>query len=399
MGVSSLNIVIAGGGIGGLTAALCIAKVGYTVTVLEQAERFSELGAGIQLSPNATRVLSELGLEKEIASVSFRPQATEFRGWRNGRVISTSPLGDAAIAAYGSPYFHIHRADLLNLLLAAAQAEPKIDLHTSARLDNFAQKDKKVFVNYGASQPETLEADVLIGADGIHSTVNGQLWGEQPPHFTGNVAYRAMVPAAALPKGRMRPVGTVWWGPGKHFVHYFVRGGEWINCVCVVEQSQWVDESWTQPAALDELRDHFRGWHDDLHLLFEHIDQQQLYRWGLFDRDPMPRWSRGQVSLLGDACHPTLPFMAQGAAMAIEDAKVLARCLNQSGPIEHQLQRYEALRKRRTAAIQLGSRRNSRIFHLRGLAALARNFGARFASDASMRKLYAYDANMIALDP
>ena len=200
------------------------------------------------------------------------------------------------------------------------------------------------------------------------------------------------MPADQLPDGLVHPVAGVWWGPGKHFVHYYVRRGELVNCVCVVEKDGWEVESWTERGDLAELRNDFSGWHETIGTLIDNMDPNACFRWALFDRPPMTRWSDGRVTLLGDACHPTLPFMAQGAALAIEDAAVLARCLRAEPAEADALLRYEALRKKRTAGIQLGSRRNARVFHLRGFKAWARNRAASKAGAGVTDRLYRYNA-------
>lgn len=388
------NVLIAGGGIGGITAALCLARAGIRATVFEQAGTFEETGAGIQVSPNASRVLHHLGLEGPLRKLGFLPQATEFRGWRNGSVIGSTPLGDAATARFGAPYYHLHRGDLLRVLVDAAGREPAITLRPGSRVTG---------VGVGGSDSAALtladnkqvEGDVVVGADGIHSIIRSALWDDGKPAFTGNVAWRALVPAERLPRGHVRPVTTAWWGPGKHFVHYYVRGGALVNCVCVVGKTGWEVESWTERGVAAELRGDFRGWSRELQTLLDAVEDDALYKWALFDRPPMAQWGRGRVTLLGDACHPTLPFMAQGAAMAIEDAAVLAACLA-AMPVPAALARYEALRRERTAGVQTGSRRNARVFHLSGPAAWARNRAVRFAGDRVMASLYEYDALNVA---
>lgn len=389
MASGQLKVLIAGGGIGGLTAALECARQGFTVEVFEQAAEFAEVGAGIQLSPNPNRVLLSLGLGEALESVAFLPEGTEFRHWRTGRHISHNPLGPTALKKFGAPYYHIHRADLIRILAAAAAAEPNITLHTSARVAGFSQSESGVTLAVDDNQHE---GTVLVGADGIHSVVRAGLFGAASPTFTGNVAWRGLVPAERLPAGLVHPVAGVWWGPGKHFVHYYVRGGALVNCVCVVEKAGWEVESWTERGDQAELKADFHGWHETIQTLIENMDPDACFKWALFDRPPMPRWSEGRVTLLGDACHPTLPFMAQGAAMAIEDAAVLARCLSAEPSVPDSLLRYESLRKKRTAGIQLGSRRNARVFHMRGIKAWARNRAAGRARAGVMDQLYSYNA-------
>lgn len=381
------NALLAGGGIGGLTTSLCLARTGLQVTVLEQSPVFGEAGAGIQLSPNCARVLHHLGLEGALRDVAFLPEGAQFRHWRTGRVISESVLGEQAERQYGAPYYHIHRGDLLQLLLDAAR-RAGIELLADTRVSAIEQNEAGVRISAGDG---SFTSGLLVGADGIHSVVREQLWGEDAPRFTGNLAWRALVPADRLPAAMIRPMATAWWGPGKHFVHYYVRGGELVNCVCVVEKAGWQVESWTQKGDLDELRADFSGWHSDIETLIDRIDEATLFKWALFDRDPLAHWGQGRVTLLGDACHPMLPFMAQGAAMAIEDAAVLANCVGKNADVPQALARYENLRKDRTASIQRGSRRNARVFHLSGLPALLRNRAVRAAGTRTMDRLYSYN--------
>ena len=384
----TLRILIAGGGIGGLTAALCLAKAGCEVVLFERADEFGEVGAGIQLSPNCTRVLHHLGLEPALKACAFLPEGTEFRAWKSGKVIGSSVLGQSVRERYGFPYYHIHRGDLLGVLVEAARRSSAIELNTASEVTGFEQDGQVRVAVDGAIR----EGDALIGADGIHSTVRAGLFGDDAPRFTGNVAWRALVPAERLPAGLVRPVTAAWWGPHKHFVHYYLHSGTLVNCVCVVEKVGWEIESWTERGDFEELKRDFAGWHEDVHALIDHMDRNSLYKWALHDRPPMRRWGEGAVTLLGDACHPTLPFMAQGAAMAIEDAAVLATCLAADDSVPSGLKRYEDLRRQRTAAVQNGSRRNAKVFHLSGIKAWLRNRAAKRAGAYAMDGLFRYNA-------
>ena len=384
--------LIAGGGIGGMTAALCLARVGYEATVFEQVPAFGEVGAGIQLSPNASRVLHHLGLAPRLEALASLPECAEFRHWHSGRRIAYAPLGTAAHQAYSSPYYHIHRGDLLRILVEAAQANPRIALRPDAAVRGVAQNNGQVQLTVREAGAEAVYAgDVLVGADGIHSTVRATMFGADAPTFTGNVAWRALVPAEGLPVGVAPPVAGVWWGPRRHFVHYLVRGGALVNCVCVVEKSGWEREGWLERGERHELKADFAGWHRNIQTLIDCMDAGSLYRWALFDHPPLPCWSDGAATLLGDACHPMLPFMAQGAAAAIEDGAVLATCLGQAGDIPTALKRYEALRRERATAMQRRSRRNGRLFHLSGPAAWLRDRVAQRGL-RSMDGIYGYDA-------
>jgi len=384
-----MKALIVGGGIGGISAALCLAKDGHDVELLEQAPTFSEVGAGIQLSPNCTRVLHHLGLEKALRETAFLPEGTQIRDWKSGKTISESSLGESVVKKFGFPYYHIHRGDLLALLVNAASNNANIRLHSNARIETYREGENSVQLSVNG---EVIKGDLLIGADGIHSAIRASLWGDEKPTFTGNIAWRALVPASKLPEGLIRPVTTVWWGPGGHFVHYYLRRGELLNCVCVVEKTGWEIESWTERGNYDELKSDLRGWHQDIQTLLDSADRESLYKWALYDRPPMKAWGKGRVTLLGDACHPTLPFMAQGAAMAIEDGAVLAGCLRQIAEVPAALQHYENLRRQRTARIQNGSRRNATIFHMSGIKAWARNLAARKATGSAMDSLYGYNA-------
>lgn len=384
-----MKVLIAGGGIGGITAALCLAKDHHEVEVFEQAPAFTEVGAGIQLSPNCSRVLHHLDLGEALRADGFLPEGTQFRDWKSGRVISQSAWGERVLQKFGAPYYHIHRGDLLALLVSAAEDNELITLKTESRIESYAEEGDKVRVSINES---VYEGDVLVGADGIHSMIRSALWGEERPTFTGNIAWRALVPASALPDGMVRPMSTAWWGPGRHFVHYYVKSGEFVNCVCVVEKDGWEVESWTEPGEYEELKEDFRGWNNDIQILIDTADRDSLFKWALFDRPPMKTWGRGRVTLLGDACHPTLPFMAQGAAMAIEDGAVLAACLGQAEDAPPALKHYEDLRRERTARIQKGSRRNAKVFHLSGVKAWLRNRAAGRASGNAMNGLFGYNA-------
>ena len=387
--MNDVTVLIAGGGIGGLTAALACARRGFTVRLFEQAATFADIGAGIQLSPNATRVLHALGLEPALRRVAFVPGGTEMRHWRRGHVLSANPLGDAVVRAFGFPYYHVHRADLIAALEHEARATANVALFNNARIGDVTRNEPGVTLTAGG---EPHRGDVLVGADGIHSTVRASLFGPEAPTFTGNVAWRALVPVERLPAGLVRPMSTVWWGPHKHFVHYYVRGGALVNCVCVVEKSGWETESWTERGDHAELAADFAGWHDTVQTLIDRMDRNQCFKWALFDRPPMARWGDGRVTLLGDACHPTLPFMAQGAAMAIEDAAVLAACLAAERAPALALARYEDRRRSRTRRIQEGSRRNAKVFHMTGIPAWFRNRAARRASGRMLDWVYGYDS-------
>jgi salicylate hydroxylase len=290
---------------------------------------------------------------------------------------------------FGAPYYHLLRSDLMRLLIDAAEQDPRIGLRFGVKVLDFKLDGDAVLLQ---SAEQTFTGQVLVGADGIHSSLRERLFGDQPPRFTGQVAWRLLVPAAGLKAGSISPAVTVWWGPGQHFVHYNVGQGGWVNCVCVLEKKQWTQESWTQPGNRCEVAQDFKGWHPIISELIAASDASQIYQWALFDRPELPSWGTGPVTLLGDACHATLPFMAQGAAMAIEDALVLSRCLSEGTQIKTSLKRYETLRKPRTAYVQRASKRNGRVFHARAPFTWLRNRVTPWAGQQTMDRLYGYDA-------
>ena len=383
------RIAIAGGGLGGLTAALALSQGGHEVIVLEQATAHRTAGAGIQLSPNASRVLLRLGLGPALEAKVTAAERSRFRHFRTGKTITEARLGAEAEGRYGAPYWQIHRADLHEALQESLDADPRIELKLGYAIsqDTITETPEGIFLP-GIDGP----VDLLLGADGIHSEVRRWCFAEAPARFTGQVAWRFLVPSKGLAPGLQARESQVWWGPRKHFVHYPVDGGARINGVAVVEARAWTEESWALPGQPEVLRSAFQGWHPELQQLLERVTPEGLFQWGLFDRPPLPRWHRGPVALLGDACHPTLPFLAQGAAMAIEDSAALALALSQAPTVSDPLTAYEGWRRPRTARIQQLSRRYGWVYHLGAPLASFRNLAAPRARGTTMDWLYRYDA-------
>jgi salicylate hydroxylase len=369
----SPNILIAGAGIGGLTAALALARRGFAVTLFEQAEQLAEVGAGIQLSPNATGVLIALGLAERLAAASVAPALARLRAARSGRDIATMPLALMA-KRMGAPYWAIHRADLQTALHEAVLHEPLISLILGARVEDFAiaSDGVRAKVRRGDIRAEHSGA-ALIGADGLWSGLRGRLGDTSLPHAAGRIAWRAVAPAADLRSQFTRPEVTLWLGAGGHLVHYPIRGGGAVNIVAVA-RDPWQSATWTTDAGTDEVLEHFpaSAWAGDARALLTAPVRWQ--KWALYDRPASRLRGRGAVTLLGDAAHPMLPFLAQGAATAIEDAAVLADALARiSAQPQAALRAYEAARQARTARVQQSARRNDRLYHFAWPVAAVRN--------------------------
>jgi salicylate hydroxylase len=356
---TDISIAIVGGGLGGLTAALSLLHAGFDVQVYERATVLREVGAGIQVSPNASRILHRLGLADELAKMGVRPLAWHQRRWQDGRTLLRTPLAGAIETAFGFPHYQTHRADLLNALLRAIPAER---VHPGHRLTSFVDHGDRVEAEFRNGVRAT--ADVLVGADGIHSVVRDILFGPQEPHFTGCACYRGLVPADRLRHLNLEVSAQVWMGPGKHFVHYFVQNRRLVNFVALIEQPIWTGESWTDSGNVADVLALYDGWHDSVREIMSAVDE--TFIWAVFERVPLPRWSVGRVTLLGDACHAMVPFLAQGAAQAIEDGATLAGCLSASDgrDIPAALRRYEAIRLPRTSRVQAASMANKARFHL-----------------------------------
>jgi salicylate hydroxylase len=355
MAGNSLRIAVIGGGIGGSAAALSLLKAGFEVQVYEQSRQPREVGAGIVLTPNAVRVLHHLGCAEHLAALGATPTAIRQRRWDDGRTLLCSPVNPPGRTAM---FYTSHRSDILLML---AGELPPARLHLGHRLTGFTDNGDKVEMQF--DNGARAEADIMIGADGIHSTVRELLFGAEHPRFTGCVAYRGLVAAERLKALELPNEDQIWMGPGKHFVHYPVSAGRLVNLVCLIERDAWTRESWTEPGDIKDALAAYEGWHPQVRAIIAAVEE--TFVWGLFDRAPLPRWSVGRVTLLGDACHPMLPFLAQGAAQAIEDGATLAAVLSSAnGGVPAALRRYEALRLPRTARIQAVAAGNKTRNHL-----------------------------------
>jgi salicylate hydroxylase len=353
------RIAIVGGGIGGLAAAAFLHRQGLTATVYEQAARLTEVGAGLVVAPNLARLLRTLDVLDDLRRRAVRlDTGWEFRRWADGRVLSAEDLSGACERLYGEQTYTAHRADLLRVIEAQVPAQSIRLGRKCTGLEPDGDDLRLRFADGGSAA-----ADVVIGADGIHSTVRNEVFGASPATYSGLCAFRALVPAQEAPEFARRPAQTLWLGPDHHLVHYPVSAGERVNLVAFAPAGDYTVESWTATATLQEFLAEFDGWDQRLTGLIRAAGTPG--RWALLDRAPLPRWSEGRVTLLGDAAHPMFPFFAQGAAQAVEDAAVLARCLAEGADdAAAALMRYEALRIPRTTRLQAVSHGRAHLNHL-----------------------------------
>jgi salicylate hydroxylase len=367
------TVIVAGAGIGGLAAALAIAQRGFRVSVLDQAPRLDEVGAGIQLSPNAARVLIGLGLRERLLRYVVAPAELRVLHARTARLLARLPLGAACEQRYGAPYWVVHRGDLQAALLDAVRANPDISLRLGTRVEDFALHPNGVTVSALTAQGPLEERGVaLIGADGLWSQLRRHLGDRGEPRFARHTAWRALASAAALVGDLSAPAVNLWLGRNAHLVHYPVRGGSMINVVAII-RDDWRDPGWSAPGERAELLARYPAgiWAPPARAVLG--APQHWQKWALYDRAPLSHWGKGAATLLGDAAHPMLPYLAQGAAMAIEDAAVLAQQLAATpGDPIGAMRRYERQRHGRTARAQRAARRNGLVYHMGGAEAFLR---------------------------
>ena len=395
-----MNICIVGAGLGGLSAALALLQKGFRVTVLEQAAALGEIGAGVQLGPNAVGVLYRMGLQAPLEQVTCETLGKRVRLWNTGQTWPLFDLGTVAREMYGYPYLTVHRADLHRVLVDAVRALQPEALVLNAKLHSLQTRSDGVSLQLADGR--VWEADAVIGADGVHSRVRAALFGEDAPRYSGVMAWRGVIDASKLPTHMREPYGTNWVGPGAHVVQYPLRQGALMNFVGAIEGNRWEIESWSERGTREECLGDFVGWHEEVQAMIHAIEVP--YKWVLKVRDPMDTWSRGPVTLLGDACHPTLPFLAQGAAMAMEDGYMLARAMALCPTDAAQgFARYEAVRKARTARVVEGSAANTQRFHNPALAHAqgAAEYVEREWNEARVKEryewLFKYDVDAVAL--
>jgi salicylate hydroxylase len=394
--MASRKILIAGAGIGGLATASCLLKRGFDVEVYEQAPALSEVGAGIQISANAMHVLRDLDVADAIARVGVQPKAYVFRLHDTGEVIQTFALSAEHERRHGAPYIQLHRADLHDLLVAKVRQLKRDAVHLNHRVIGFSERADGVELRF-AHDGVSVRGDALVGADGLKSVVRGQIVGNAPPTYTGDGVWRVTVPIERIPHGlRLDQVMSVFMGPGGHAVCYYLRGGSLLNFAGTVE-AEVSEESWTLKFPWENLKEDFAGWHPAIQAIIDAADKDECYRWSLHNRPPLRHWSSQRATILGDAAHPTLPYLAQGAAMAIEDGAVLARSLSGAGSVPQALELYQRNRVERTARVVEQSNENQKLFHLRSVEEIRRQFAHRDQGVDRDRWLYSYNPLTVEL--
>ncbi|HEX5371039.1 MAG TPA: FAD-dependent monooxygenase [Dehalococcoidia bacterium] len=386
------RIGVIGGGIGGLVAAQALLKRGFDVSVYESAPELKEIGAGVSLSPNAMKALRSLDLEQPVRSVAFESENGLLRNWRTGRVISKTPRD--MTNRYGATGCTVHRADLLDALSTGLSAKV---VHLGARCVHVDADEKGAMARF--NDGTEIEADVIIGADGIHSAVRTSLFGRDAPRFTGKICWRCLVPVDAVPGGLPTTDSTTWLGPHGAVVVYLVRRGELVNVVAHYDDDSWTEESWIRECDRQEVIDNYAGWHESLTRLFSASEKH--YKWALYDREPLPKWTKGRATILGDAAHAMLPYLGQGACQAMEDGVVLASALDSMpDDVSGALKLYERVRLPRANRVVISARERGVDNHLVSpIAAWKRDIlialRKRFSADQTGRNsawLFDYDA-------
>ena len=385
---ASRTIFIAGAGIGGLTAALTLAARGFRVVVLEKAEKLEETGAGLQLSPNASRILVELGLEPRLAGRAVVPDSINIMSARAGGEICRLPLGQPATFRAGAPYWVVHRADLQAALLAQVEVTPDVELRLGCQFEDVTRHARGLTIvqRQGLTRQQEV-ANALIGADGIWSSVRQHLFPDVQPKFSGLIAWRGTLAATALPREYTAPRVQLWMGPNAHLVAYPISGGRQINVVAIVAGT-WNRPGWSAPGEANEIKQFFATarWPATARMLASAVDDWK--RWALFTLPGDGEWHEGQIALLGDAAHAMLPFAAQGAGMAIEDGAVLAKCLaegaSDAAGVAAALKKYARQRRGRVARMQRLAARQGRIYHMSGPIAAARDLFIRVMGGKNM---------------
>ena len=393
--MSSQKIMIAGAGLGGLAAAGCLLKAGFDVEIFEQAPQLGEVGAGIQLSANAMHVMNHLGIGDEISALSVRPAEYVFRLHDSGEIIDRFELSEEHLKLHKAPYNQVHRADLHATLARAVLKLNKNLVRLNKKATGYTETSREVELHF--EDGSSSRGDLLIGADGVKSVIRDQVAGAVKTIYTGDSAWRLTVPKQKLPPNFMEEVMSVWMGPGKHSVSYWIRGGDLLNFVGAVETPIAREESWTAKFPWEDLKADFEGWHEDIQTIIDLVDKEECYRWALYRRPTIENWSSKRVTILGDAAHATLPYLAQGAAMAVEDGAILSRALGQNSDIADALQLYQRNRTDRTARVVNTSDANRKRFHLDSVEQIRKSFTNRDEGADRNGWLYSYNPLTVEL--
>jgi salicylate hydroxylase len=377
--MKDIEIAIVGAGIGGLTAALALLKAGHRVRVYEQAPKLAEVGAGLSLSPTAVHGLNALGLHEALERHAYQPEDQAVRHYQDARPLQWINRGRALVERYGERYYLIHRADLHDSLAEAVRAADPDAIVLDRRCTRIEDAGSRVRIEF--ADGSTAVADLLVGADGSRSIVRNALFGDGAPKYTGYIAWRGLVPMDRVPRSMLDPPSGIFIGPGHLVNRYPVRGGQLLNLVAFAERADWTEEGWSIRSTREELLREFEGWHPDILHIMSEVPPDQLFKWGLFDREPLASWHQGRSALLGDAAHPVLPFLGHGAVLAIEDGVVLARALGSAESLEEALRRYESARIPRAAFVVRESRAAVKTFHSREPELYAQRTGGRAADE------------------
>lgn len=361
MNKNNMKIAIVGAGIAGLTAARALQTFGFRPVVYEQAPVLGEVGAGLTVSPNATHVLNSIGLDGVLERIGMRPDRGGVKHWQTGELMVEISRGNEMFEKYGAAYFQVHRADLHRELVNLVLAHDPQTIRAGHSCKGLVEDAGGVTLHF--ENGSTARADAVLGADGVRSRVRNQLFGAGQPRFTGYMAYRGLVPFAALPSGVVDPTSCLSTGPGRSFTRYLVRGGELVNFVGLTERDDWREEGWSIRATVKEMLDEYAGWYEGVRTIIAATPPDRLFKWALFDREPLAEWTRGRITLIGDAAHPMLPFLGQGAAMGIEDGMVVARAFAAADSIDEALRRYVEARLPRANWVMLESRKTALNYH------------------------------------
>ncbi|UCG72990.1 MAG: FAD-dependent monooxygenase [Chromatiales bacterium] len=384
-----LHALIIGAGIGGLTAALALQRAGCRVSVYEQVAELGEIGAGVTITPNACHVLNHLLGRALVDDICHVPLSGAVKHYLTGEILVDTERGDLPRQKYGANYCQVHRADLHAALAAAVAEHDPGCLHVDSTFTTLEESDNGISAIFTNGRQAT--GDVLIGCDGIRSEVRRNLWGADQPRFTGYIAWRGLVPTAKLDPAFLTPDSAAFAGPGRTFTRYKVRRGDLFNFVAFSSRAQWELESWSERAEIAEVTAEFADFAPEVQAILQAVPPDQCFKWGLFDRPPLSRWTRGRATLLGDASHPMTPFLAQGAAMAIEDGMVLARAVAAADDWPEALARYENARRERGTFVMLQSHVNARRIYSRDPDRLDRN------SHRNAESLGLYDYNPLTV--